>query len=97
MAALGVVVEGVRGCQIYSGGSLAFSLPDKTFSRVIGRRWGRGVRLMRDTTFLTLSFVDPLVSSAVKMVEAEAPFLLAGYSVSPLPLPHSSHCFISNH
>lgn len=90
------------GCQIYSGGSLVFSLPGKTFSCVIGRRWGRGVGwgvlAMHETTCLTLSVLDLLVSSTVKMVEAEAPLLLAGYSVSPLALPRSPHCFfISSH
>lgn len=61
----------LRECWIYSGGSLAFSLPGKTFACVIGRRWGRRVWLMHDTTFVTLSVQDLVVSFTVKMVEAE--------------------------
>lgn len=62
----------LREYWIYSGGSLAFSFPSKTFPRVIGRRWGRRVGLMHDTTFVTLSVLDLVVSFTVKMVEAEA-------------------------
>lgn len=40
MAAVGVVGERGRGCQIYSGRSLTFSLPGKTCPCVFGRRRG---------------------------------------------------------
>lgn len=64
----------------------------------VGKGGGVGCLAMHETTCLTLSVLDLLVSSTVKMVEAEAPLLFAGYSVSPLTLPRSPHCFfISSH